>query len=95
MSVVEETKGEPSLKPWAFATKSPYIIKLIPKLCPGGHTHVACRGKDAKESEGYTDALAAAIHQAWALQVLDDHEHVKRKPQCKVPSLRSGALLLA
>ena len=35
VSVVEKTKGEPILKPRAFATNSPYIITLIPKLCPG------------------------------------------------------------
>ena len=55
---------------------------------------MVCRGKDAKESEGYTDALVAAIHQAWALQVLDDHEHVNCNPSCKVPSLRSPHPLL-
>ena len=35
VSVVGKTKGEPILQPWAVATNSPYLIKLIPKLCPG------------------------------------------------------------
>ena len=52
---------------------------------------MACRGKDAKESEGYTDALAASSHQVWALQVLDGTDCVKRKPQSRMPSMKRGA----
>ena len=42
---------------------------MLPRTCPGGHTHAKCRGRDAKMSEGYTDEFVAVIHQAWALQV--------------------------
>jgi hypothetical protein len=57
-------------KPWTVYTNClPLRNKLSKYTCPGvtkGHLHDQCRGKNAKDSERYSDDFARCVHKAFA-----------------------------
>ena len=90
VSEAPKTRGVPIKKPWTFATKSPYLQYLLPRLCDGSHAHTPCQGTDTRKTEGYTGDLVAAIHRAWALQVFDDTDYLVVTGNRSSPSLTPG-----
>ena len=61
--------GQPILKPWTIATDDPHLAAEMEKgKCPGRLVHpyhAPCVGAETKRSEGYTDAMARAVHRGW------------------------------
>ena len=58
--------GMPMAKLWAVASDCRDLHDDIERhQCAGRHEHTECHGHWAKFSEGYTDNMAIAIHNAW------------------------------
>ena len=68
VSIHGSTSGIPIRKPWRIDTNSPVLMQHLARVCDGSHAHTSCAGADTKESEGYTDDMVAAVHQAFAVQ---------------------------
>ena len=68
VSVHGSTSGMPIRKPWRVDTNSPVLCQHLARVCDGSHLHTPCQGSDTKDTEGYTDELAACIHQAFSVQ---------------------------
>ena len=58
----------PIKKPWTVMSSSPAVLEYLGRFqCPGKKVHPKhdpCAGVDTKRSEGYTPAMADAIHEA-------------------------------
>ena len=62
------TRHKPIKKPWRVITTLETLRGFLNKRCvciPG--SHVECRGADCRYSEGYTEEIVEAIHQAFRL----------------------------
>ena len=68
VSQAAATKGQRLRKPWTIAPNADGF-RHVRKPCDKSHEHVKTQGVDTKRTEGYTDALADAIHHSWDLSV--------------------------
>jgi hypothetical protein len=67
-SASESTHGRPIKKPWRIASDMPQFSNLRRRCTHGPNEHAPCAGTDTKVSEGYTDALATAVHHCFSLR---------------------------
>ncbi len=56
--------GTPIKKPWKLAYRNIDLGKHLCLKCPGGHDHVICRGRVARDSQSYPRQMAVLIHRA-------------------------------
>ena len=66
-SRANKTRGKSLRKPWTIATTCD-AFHMLAVPCDGSHDHAKVQGCDTQATEGYTDPLADAIHEAWKRQ---------------------------
>jgi len=67
-SQAASTSGKLLRKPWTIASNADGFMK-IRRPCDHKHEHAKTQGVDTKLTEGYTPALADAIHHCWYISV--------------------------
>ena len=66
VSQATATRGKRLRKPWTIASNADGFHK-VRRPRDKGHEHAKTQGSDTKITEGYTDALADAIHSCWTV----------------------------
>ena len=83
--------GTPIKKPWTIATDDAHLACEIERgKCPGHFAHpnhAPCSGKYTKKSEGYTDAMARAIHRGWRASCMSRAVAVATPPRVATPAV--------
>ena len=92
VSVQATTRGTPLKKPWTIASTCDSFSGLG-LLCDGSHRHVRTQGADTTVTEGYTDALADAVHSVWCRACRDrGRQHYEEEATlCSAPRCCSSA----
>ena len=69
---VRDDKGRRCLvlKTWKLAVHSETndIREAMNKMCPGGHDHARCQGKETKGTENYSWEIVSDVHRAFKSQ---------------------------